>query len=105
MTRLPSFEEAKRNAATRKTLKRRQCRMCKVVFFICLCVALALIIGGFFVPPMGVIDGSVLTAVGELIVFPALAFGMRAVELGYDLKLSHGDTALHISNDNDENNE
>lgn len=105
MTKQPSFEETKCNAAARKTLKRRQCRMCKVVFFICLGVSLALIIGGFFVPPMGVIDGSVLTAVGELIVFPALAFGMRAVELGYDLKLSHGDTALHISNDNDDNNE
>lgn len=79
--------------------------MCQVVFYICLTVSLSLIIGGFLVPPMGVIDGSVLTAVGELIVFPALAFGMRAVELGYDLRLQHGDTTMHISNDNTDDDE
>ena len=71
--------------------------MCTVVFFITFGVAIALIIGGFFVPPMGVIDGSVLTAVGELIVFPALAFGMRAVELGYDLRLQKGDASMELT--------
>ena len=77
------------NDSQRKVQRqRRQCRMCQTVFGICLAVSLALIIAGFLVPPMGVIDGSVLTAVGELIVFPALAFGLRAVELGYDLRLS-----------------
>lgn len=86
-------------------MKRRQCRMCTVVFFITFTVALALIIGGFFVPPMGVIDGSVLTAVGELIVFPALTFGMRAVELGYDLRVSKGDASMSITNDKNNNEE
>ncbi|MBR4533075.1 MAG: hypothetical protein IKO85_00805 [Bacteroidaceae bacterium] len=80
-------------------MKKKECRMCTVVFCITFAVALALIIGGFFVPPMGVIDGSVLTAVGELIVFPALAFGMRAVELGYDLRLQKGDASMSISNE------
>ena len=92
------------NPTTRKQMK-QQCRMCQTVFCITFGVALALIIGGFFVPPMGVIDGSVLTAVGEIIIFPALAFGMRAVELGYDLRLSHGDTAMHITNEKDNNDE
>ena len=78
-------------------LKRKQCRMCTVVFFITFGVAIALIIGGFFVPPMGIIDGSVLTAVGELIVVPALAFGMRAVELGYDLRLQKGDASMELT--------
>lgn len=87
-------------------MKRKQCRMCTVVFFVTFAVALGLIIGGFFVPPMGVIDGSVLTAVGELIVFPALAFGMRAVELGYDLRLQKGDASMSISNEKrDDGNE
>lgn len=76
---------------------RERCRFCQVVFCICFAVAVALIVGGFFVPPMGVIDGSVLTAVGELIVFPALAFGMRAVELGYDLRLTRGDASMTVS--------
>ena len=97
---LPSYEEARREAASRRALK-EQCRMCQAMFCITFAVALALIIGGFFVPPMGVIDGSVLTAVGELIIFPALAFGMRAVELGYDLRLTHGDKSMTISNDKD----
>ena len=102
--KLPSYEEARREAASRRKLKER-CRFCSVVFCITFAVALALIIGGFFVPPMGIIDGSVLTAVGELIVFPALAFGMRAVELGYDLRVSKGDASMVISNDKDNGNE
>lgn len=77
--------------------------MCQTVFGICLAVSLALIIAGFLVPPMGVIDGSVLTAVGELIVFPALAFGMRAVELGYDLRLTKGEMSMEISNNDNPN--
>ena len=29
--------------------------------------------GGFFVPPLGIIDGSIITGVGELLAFAALA--------------------------------
>ena len=80
-------------------VKESECKHCRVVFFICLFTAIALIIGGFCVPPMGIIDGSVLTAVGELIVFPALAFGFRALELGYDVKMQKGETMIEIDND------
>ena len=45
----------------------------KIVFFICLIVSLGLFVGGFFVPPMGEIDGSILKAVGELLGFATLA--------------------------------
>lgn len=79
--------------------EKRECKACKIVFLVCLIISIALIIGGFFMPPMGVIDGSVLTAVGELIVFPTIAFGFRAVELGYDLKINHGNTTIEIDND------
>jgi len=79
--------------------EKRECKACKIVFLVCLVISIALIIGGFFMPPMGVIDGSVLTAVGELIVFPTIAFGFRAVELGYDLKINHGNTTIEIDND------
>ena len=48
-------------------------RFSKVTFIICLSVSVAMIVGGFFVPPLGVIDGSVITAVGELLAFAALA--------------------------------
>ncbi len=82
--------------------KARECRACKVTFFASFTVAVVLIIAGFVVPPMGIIDGSVLTAVGELVAFPALAFGMRAVELGYSLRLARGEMSMEISNENSE---
>lgn len=75
-----------------------KCRACRIAFLICLAVSIALIVGGFFVPPMGVIDGSVLKAVGELFAFAALAVGAHAIRLGYDLKVSKGDTAIEINN-------
>lgn len=79
--------------------KDRKCKSCTIVFFISLFVSICLIVGGFFVPPTGVIDGSVLTAVGELFAFPTLAFGFRAIELGYDFKASHGNTTVEINNE------
>ena len=42
------------------------------VFYLNLVVSIALIVGGFFVPPVGVIDGSVLTAVGLLLMFSVI---------------------------------
>ena len=51
-------------------------------------------------PPQGVIDGSVLTAVGELFAFAALAFGGHAITLGYDLKIAKGDTTIDVNNNN-----
>lgn len=69
----------------------------RITFAVCFFVSVGLIIGGFFVPPMGVIDGSCLTAVGELLLFPTLLYGFRAVELGMTLKFSKGDTTIEIS--------
>ena len=43
-----------------------------VVFWIAFIVSIGLIVGGFFVPPVGVIDGSVLTATGILSAFVEL---------------------------------
>lgn len=40
-----------------------------IFFWITLTVSIILIVTGFFVPPMGIIDGSVITAVGELLGF------------------------------------
>ena len=85
-----------------ETKERRKCRFCTVVFAVSLVVSVALIVAGFLVPPTGEIDGSVLTAVGELIIFPALAFGFRALEYGYDLKMTHGDTVIEVNNDDDD---
>lgn len=77
----------------------RKCRECKIVFFLCLLISAGLMIGGFFVPPQGQIDGSVLKASGILFLFAALAVGARAVELGYDLRIAKGDASVEIHND------
>ena len=83
-------------------MKERNCRFCVVTFIACFVISVGLIVGGFFLPPMGVIDGSVLTAVGELLAFPTRAFGFRAVELGYDLRIQRGEMSLEVSNGKDE---
>lgn len=77
--------------------------MCRTVFLVCLLTSVFLIVAGFFVPPTGEIDGSVLTAVGELLVFPTIAYGARAIELGYDFKLKKGEYNVEITNDDDDN--
>ena len=68
----------------------------RFTFVICFFVSVGLIIGGFFVPPMGVIDGSVLTAVGELLLFPTLLYAYRALELGYKVKFQKGETSIEV---------
>lgn len=80
----------------------QKCRTCKIAFAVCLAVSICLIVGGFLVPPQGEVDGSVLTAVGELFAFAALAVGGHAITLGYDLKLSKGDTTLDLNNNRGE---
>lgn len=71
--------------------------MLRITFALCFFVSVGLIVGGFFVPPMGIIDGSVLTAVGELLLFPTLLYGFRAIELGLRVKFQKGDASLEIS--------
>ena len=72
----------------------------RLTFIICFLVSVGLIIGGFFVPPMGVIDGSVLTAVGELLLFPTLLYGYRAIEMGLRVKFQRGETSIEVDKTN-----
>ena len=76
--------------------------MSRITFAICFFVSVGLIVGGFFVPPMGVIDGSCLTAVGELLLFPTLLYGFRAVELGLTVKFQKGETSIEIHKEDKE---
>ena len=72
----------------------------RVTFIICFFASVGLIVGGFFVPPMGVIDGSVLTAVGELLLFPTLLYGYRAIEMGLRVKFQRGETSIEVDKTN-----
>jgi sugar phosphate permease len=84
-----------------KADEQRTYLMSRITFAICFFVSVGLIIGGFFVPPMGVIDGSILTAIGELLLFPTLLYGFRAIELGLTIKFQKGDATIEISKDDD----
>ena len=79
-----------------KTDGARSFWLSRFTFVICFFVSVGLMIGGFFVPPMGVIDGSVLTAVGELLLFPTLLYAYRALELGYKVKFQKGETSIEV---------
>lgn len=47
-------------------------------------------------PPYAEIDGSVLTAVGELFAFPTLWTVWYGIDKGIDAKLKHGNTEVTI---------
>lgn len=71
-----------------------------IVFYVNLVISIALIVGGFLLPPTGIIDGSVLTAVGELLMFGVIAQIPRildAVRNGKSLKFQKGDSSVEIS--------
>ena len=74
----------------------------KYIFFVCLGFALLLFIGGFFCPPMGVIDGSVLTAGGILLGFAALGVAGQNLANGKDVVFHHGETEVTIGDNEDE---
>ena len=71
------------------------------VFWVSFALCAGLIVAGFLVPPMGVVDGSVLTAVGELFAFPTLWTVWHAIERGIDARVRHGKTSLEVGSFDD----
>lgn len=72
------------------------------VFYLTLTISILLIVGGFFCPPIGVIDGSVLTAVGLLLMFSVIAQIPRLIEAarnGKSIKLQKGDFSAEVSSE------
>jgi len=75
------------------------------MFTVCCILSVLLIVGGFLVPPIGIIDGSVLTAVGELFGFAALARVpevLTAVRDGKSITFSKGDLKVGVSSESGE---
>lgn len=66
-------------------------------FYASLAASIILFITGFLVPPMGVIDGSVITAVGILFGFGVLAQLPTIIEAGKTAKFNVGSTNVEIS--------
>lgn len=72
-------------------------------FSITLLTAIGLVVAGIIIPPPGIIDPSVLTAVGELLGFGALAQVPMLIKRGADFTINHGNTSVQINNpDKDE---
>lgn len=61
-------------------------------------VAFGLLIVGFLLPPPGVIDASVIQAVGELMGFAAIWMLPKAITAGKNIKLEHGSTTITVNN-------
>ena len=68
-----------------------------IAFWCTLTVAIGLLVGGFFTPPQGEIDGSLLEGAGLLFLWPALAFGAKALEENNVVKIQHGNTTITIN--------
>lgn len=65
-------------------------------FWVCLIAAIGLGIGGFFVPPMGVIDGSILKMVGMLFGFAALGELPEIISSAEYARFTKGDTIIEV---------
>jgi hypothetical protein len=72
-------------------------------------VSVALVVGSFFVPPMAVIDASVLAAIGEIMGGATLMNFVVNIptylEAGVKAKISHGNTAITVAADEVEDSE
>lgn len=66
-------------------------------FYITLTISICLIIGGFLCPPIGEIDGSVLTAVGELLLFPLIEKLPEAIKAGRDIRIRKGSFEVEVN--------
>lgn len=84
---------------TKQTLKMiHTMKMAKTWFAVTAITAISMFVAGFFIPPTGVIDGSVLTAGGILFAFAALAQLPMLVKRGTDVTVSHGQTSVTVNN-------
>ena len=64
--------------------------------------AIALIIASFLVPPMGLIEPSVLAAVGELFGFASLGTVIKAIDKGTTATVTHNNTSVTVGREDDE---
>ncbi len=73
----------------------------KISFTLCLVVSIGLIVGGFLVPPTGVIDGSILKAVGILVIFAVIDMIPKILAAEKNIKISKGDMSIDVNDGND----
>ncbi len=73
---------------------KKECR-----FYVCLVLGFALMVMGFFAPPIGTISNSVLVGSGMLLSIGALAIGIDIKGCIHELRLLKVDAAKSINED------
>lgn len=68
-------------------------------------ISVVLIGISFFVPPVSIVDGSVLAAAGELFGFAALGAVIHAIDTGKTATIQHGGTSLTVKEIDEEETE
>lgn len=89
------------------TDKKKRMPVAQIITIALTAIAAILLVAGFFTPPMGKIDGSVLQGAGVMLGFAALWVGAEAfIERGADTKFAIGagnaNASVEIHTDNDE---
>lgn len=69
--------------------------------FLLFAVSALLIVCSLFIPPQGIIDSSVLIAVGELTAMGGMVKMFDSIDRGQSAKFQHGNTTITIG-DSDE---
>ena len=59
-------------------------------------ISVILIVLSFFIPPLAVVDGSVLAAAGELFGFAALGAVIHSIDKGKTASVSHNGTTIPV---------
>ena len=67
-----------------------------IALWVCLGMTILMFAVSFFIPPKGVIDGSIFKAAGFLFGFATLFEVREAIREGLGVKLTHGDTTIEI---------
>lgn len=76
--------------------------MLKTVAIIFLSLGMIMLVVGYVMPPMGVIDGSVVSAFGEILGAVGILLAWhsidRALDNKSDIHITHGDTTIKVDN-------
>lgn len=78
--------------------KKKTCRAETKAAIILAGISAGMLLAAGLTPPMWIIDGSVLAAVGELFAFAALFKAGEAIDRGIDAKVTHGKTTVEFNN-------
>jgi len=69
----------------------------RICFWILLFIGVAFLISSFVLPPLGVIDNSVLAALGEVQGFASIGLGFECIFKGKTVKMSKGNTTIEVN--------